>query len=230
MNQIETIAFKIGLEIAGLTLFEWITLTISVVGLVGTALGTIGTIHYGKKSSRLEREKRRLQWDDIHICAYGLKRYLENEQFLPEVVYTPSLRGGALAHLVTVLYSEPIPIVVGNSFQKNDIENYSKCKPGKTITKGSVILKDHPRWQVEIPMVLGKYKSKKLLIIDDMAMSGDFLQKLKQAVVKHGFSEADIKTATVACTEVAKSNGKAPDYHWHECKDSNFFFPWGKAI
>lgn len=52
----------------------------------------------------------------------------------------------------------------------------------------------------------------KMLIIDDCAMSSDFLKLLKDTLIKTGFKEENIITVCIATTEVAIRSEAAPGF------------------
>jgi hypothetical protein len=62
-----------------------------------------------------------------------------------------------------------------------------------------------------------------------VAISGDSLLSLKEALVTHGFNETSIFTAALICTKIAKDSLKAPNAYWCLLDNSDFYLPWGKG-
>ena len=85
------------------------------------------------------------------------------------------------------------------------------------------------KWYAYVPEVIFVNKKIKVLIVDDFAMSGDFIYGFKEYLLKNGFNDSNIKTACVITTNVAINNNKAPNYYWKTVDSDDFYFPWGKA-
>jgi hypoxanthine phosphoribosyltransferase len=196
--------------------------TLNIIFGIITIISFIVTIYYGRKSIRLEKEKKTLDWADLQASANDLSTSIKNSGFIPEIIFTPGLRGATFANLLQEEFdSINAPVFVGLSIWK---------KGGKTLNDTSDFeVIETNKWQVLIPKSLFKLSDKKILIVDDFAMSGDFLQNLKKILLVNGFQNPNIKTATIAATTVAIQNGKGPDFNWIEPSDSSFYFPWGKA-
>lgn len=113
-----------------------------------------------------------------------------------------------------------LPVMVGISSWSN-FDYFDDIVGYKVLTT--------KKWQLLIPELLFSDTKKKLLIVDDFAMTGDFLFILKDELIKYGYKPYNIKSITIATTRLAIENNTAPDLYWRKNADSNFFFPWGKA-
>lgn len=187
-----------------------------IIGVVGVGL----TIYYESKSRKLEKLNKSLSWAELQAGTHDLCKQFRGN-FKPEVILTPNLRGGIISHLVMDNYDYHIPVFVGQIFWRKlggeitRIPNHFEIETGK--------------WILYIPEALLEFKDKRLLIVDDFAMSGDTLANVKQLLISKGFNPELIKTVSLVTTKVAIQNNKAADYYWKASEDDSFFFPWGKA-
>ncbi|MBE0670104.1 MAG: hypothetical protein IH588_05920 [Anaerolineales bacterium] len=190
--------------------------------IITTVIGIVLTIYYGKKSLELEKSKKKLEFSDFLSCANDLGAKIKQKKgFRPDLVFTPGLRGGTFAHLLLKEFDYDLPVFVGVSSWKSD-------KGSKNHINGFFLI-ETSKWFMHVPESTLDWKDKKMLIVDDFAMSGDFLAKAKDFFISHGFREENIKTLCIVTTKVAIKNHKSPDYYWMETLDDNFYFPWGKA-
>ena len=141
--------------------------------------------------------------------------------FTPDLLLTPGLSGATFANLLLYEFNREIPVFVGVRSWKLGTGAFSCC--------GKFLVIETTKWYVHIPDCILDYKDKKILVVDDFAMSGDFLESIKRLLVSNGFEAGNIKTATMVATKVAIHNRKAPDFFWMQTPDDSFFFPWGRA-
>ena len=193
-----------------------ITLIFGVIGVFGLFF----TIYFGLENRKLQRARRRLSWPELLASANDLGSRIKRS-VVPDVAFTPGLRGATFANLLVNEIKDDIPVYVGISFWKTnndspyELQGFSKIETNK--------------WYIYIPDAIKSFQDKKLLLIDDFAMSGDGLEKIENMLVDKGFKRENIYAVTVATTKVAIDNHKAPRYFWFKTEDSNFYFPWGKA-
>lgn len=190
----------------------------AILGIL-TVLGFVATIYFGVKSTRLDRARKKLDYADLQTCANDLGAKLK-KTFVPDVCFTPGLNGATFANLLVREFGHNIPVYVGQTFSLEDTKHLKD--------RGSRYL-DTSKWRVFIPDVLFKYVGCKVLIIDDFAMSGDFLRAAKEIFVDAGFSDSQVKTVTIAATKVAVKTNKGPDLVWMTSESDEFYFPWGRA-
>jgi Predicted phosphoribosyltransferases len=196
--------------------------TLNIIFGIVTVLSLLVTIYYGRKASILETQKKKLDWSDIQTCANDLGDRIKQDNFIPDLIFTPGLRAASFVSLLETEFNNiNIPTFVGMSFWKSSsftstfIANHERLETNK--------------WQILVPEAMLNLTDKKILVVDDFAMSGDFIISLKHLLINKGFKNENIKTATIAVTKVAKANKKCPDYYWIETNDNSFYFPWGKA-
>jgi len=187
-----------------------------VITIVSLAL----TVYYGQKSSRLERQKKKLEWADLQAAATDMGRKIK-ASFTPVAILTPGLRGATFANLLQNEFSRQVPVFVGVSTWKED--------PHAPLPESDSIAIETQRWEVAIPLAASRFPDGDILLLDDFVMSGDFMERLKKELVNAGVASERIHSAAVVVTKVAMKNRKAPDFYWMVAEDDDFFFPWGKA-
>ena len=192
-------------------------------GIVGVA-GTIGTIYYGRKSSRLNRELRRIAWSDLKSASRELRNKIK-EKFQPDIVFAPCRRGATIANLVFEV-GENIILYVGI---REDRRVEEKFVFSSDAWKKDWEVVETEKYFHYIPKAMLKERNANLLILDDFAMGGTSLKNIVDFLLNKGFSEDKIKTATIVCTDVAHDASKAPDFWWKKTPYTDFEFPWGKA-
>lgn len=219
------------------TVLTWISV---ILGVASLGFGC-ATIYYGRKADKseaareqlervrdelqeskdeLEKSRKKLDWTDLQSCANDLGSRLKKE-FIPELIFTPSLRGATFANLIVSEFNINVPVFVGISCWREEedaLENIPEHETLKTT-----------KWIVHVPCVITNFIDKRILIVDDFVISGDFLISIKQLLLSWGFQEDNIRTLSIVTTKVAEETYKAPDYYWYPIYDTNFYFPWGKA-
>lgn len=174
-------------------------------------------VHIAGDLDTLERLHERT---DLQVAARSLARKLKQE-FKPDIILSPSARGGIIAFFLRQDISENIPIFVGVcQWRKSDRFE------GNMSSFSSV---ETENWQIYVPSAILDNKDKNILILDDFAMTGDTLRKMKELLVGKGVSEDNIRTMAVVATKVAILGNKGPNYQWLEVDSPSFYFPWGEA-
>ncbi|KIL37085.1 hypothetical protein SD71_03720 [Cohnella kolymensis] len=199
------------------SVMNWLNWLFGVIGVFGVVL----SIHYEQKSKKLERLKKTLTWTELQAGTNDVCKDLKRKyQF--DLILTPNLRGGIIAELVADHFDRHIPIFVGQIFWKElageipTIPQHFMCVTGK--------------WVIYIPESIVAFKDRKLLIVDDFAMSGDTVLGIKEKLAARGFDLNNIKTFSLITTPIAVKSNKAPEFYWKKsADDDSFYFPWGKA-
>ncbi len=195
----------------------------TLLAVVGTAFGVVGTVLtvlLARRAERLNRERRRLEWPDLQAAASDLSRRILRD-FAPGAVFTPGLSGATFTNLLVDQLGDELPVYVGIRFWREN-GRLPDSLPGYSPVETN-------KWRVLVPEALLQGASEPVLIVDDFAMSGDFLEKLRAKLSEGGRDSAQVRSVTVAATNVAIRNHKAPDYYWWTADDDNFYFPWGRA-
>jgi len=186
-----------------------------------TVISLVATIYFGRKAIKLQKIRKRFEWSDIQSSANDLGSRIKRDRFNPDLIFTPGLKGGTFVNLLINELSKPTPVYVGISFWKAGVLEQTEISDYDIIETN--------KWYVSIPKSLLKQKDKKILIVDDFVMSGDFLFKLVELLVLNGFKKDNIRSVSIITTKIAIQNHKSPDYYWFESFDTDFYFPWGKA-
>ena len=179
-----------------------------------------------EEKDRLDKEKRTFNWEDLQNAAKDLSRSMKDDNFIPDLIFAPGATGGIIAHLLEDCLSEIVPVIVGTSIYRADVISTEETKRVMELKKYYEL--KHVRWYYYIPEMVFYNKNAKILIVDDLAMTGTFLNEMKQLFVEKGFTNI-VKSACMVTTTVAQANGWAPDYQWKTLESAEFYFPWGKA-
>lgn len=189
------------------------------IGIIGVLLSAVSLFLYLKE----KKKNVTIEWREIPIATNKLSELMKKD-FIPDIILVPNEKGGVIVN-----------------FLKKALPTYTNCifgvgTPTKCVNSNSVKFDSMDfysfsthKWNTCIPKYIENYKDKKLLIVDDIAMTGDFLYELKKLLIEQvGFDEKSIKTMCLATTEIAISNKKAPNYYWKKFDTSNVYLPWGK--
>lgn len=197
-------------------------MTLAVGGLIVGVVGVVLTIVYARKAERLNSIRKRLDWADLQAAASDLSQKIRAD-FNPVAVVTPGLTGATFANLLVTDFPGQPPVYVG-------IRTWKAADHSSGLSSESIRI-ETKKWIVEIPAsVTALIESQgDILIVDDFAMSGDFLEMLRSEMVAAGFGPERIHSCSLAVTKVAIKNHKSPDYYWWIADDDEFYFPWGKA-
>ena len=189
-------------------------------GLVSAA-GLLLTLHYGRKAARLERARQNLTWEDILIAADDLASQLSKIGFQPELLLATSARGAIIAHLIGRHLPHTIPVLVGivewkdDHLFEGDLSSYDAIDTNKV--------------RIYIPKVVYANIERRVLLVDDFAMSGNGMSETRSRLEAHGFRPDAVKTATLIASVVAIASHRVPDFYWKKVDTLDFFFPWGRA-
>lgn len=179
------------------------------------------TIFFGMKSSKLEKALRKMEWSDVLSAVDLLWFQLRKDNYIPDVILSPGLRGCFFAELLVNKMGHDIPVLVGSSI----IEDKKNVDELNGYTKIPV----REDWNIFIPDIVFRLQNAKILIVDDFTLSGQFPVDLKKQLFCNGIRKENVKSFYAVITTVTKSKGSIPDYYWKEVSDDNFYFPWGKA-
>lgn len=192
-----------------------------LVSVVGTTFGVWGVV-LAINSNRKSRKLKAVTWSDIHSATKFFWKKLKKKNFKPDYIITPGQKGGIIAQLIKDFYDDEIPILSG----------FLEANQSGAASDENDLIVSTTKWNVHMPISIGKFEKKeeiRLLIVDDFAMSGDFLHSFKTRLVELGYPKDNICSCIVAVTKVALDANKGPDFYWKVVDDKEFNFPWGKA-
>jgi hypoxanthine phosphoribosyltransferase len=195
-------------------------LVLAVGGLVVGLIGVVLTILYARKAEQLNSMRKRLDWSDLQAAASDLSQRIKSD-FNPVAIVTPGLTGATFANLLVTEFPGQPPVYVGS-------RTWKEADHSRTPDSHSFQI-ETKKWIVTIPSSVSALNEGDILIVDDFAMSGDFLELLRTKLVEAGIQQERIHSCSLAVTKVAIKNHKAPDYYWWIAEDDDFYFPWGKA-
>lgn len=196
-----------------------------IINIISWSVAVIAiglTIYYGKNVSRLQKAKKTLTWHDLEVVSDSLTSSLKRDDFMPEVILVPGLRGGIIAELLLNRLDRSIPVLTGVSYR-----DFSRTK--RLNIDGYEKFEISDDWDILIPKAVFNFKEKRILIVDDFCLTGEFFQKLRQYLLNNGFHKDKIRGFYAVITNVTKSAGRVPDYYSFITEDDYFYFPWGKA-
>jgi hypoxanthine phosphoribosyltransferase len=197
-------------------------LLLTIISTFVTVVSIITSIYYYKKSNKLEKEKLKLEWNEIRTVVDDLTENLKKTGFKPDIILAPGLRGAIISEILIENFNREIPVFVGVSHIHNpsnnklDIETFKKIK-----------VRNH--WNIYIPEVVFTHSNNKILIVDDFCLTGSFFNDLKEQLIENGFNQSNIKIFCSVITNVTKLSDSCPDFYWKIVPDDNFYFPWGRA-
>jgi len=196
-----------------------------IVGWAGFAVGAVGAVLAAVAFWDAVRSRRRLKtiaWEDLQKAARHLASKIKNEDFIPDLIIAPGPRGGIVAELVAQQFTMPPHILVGTTVRAKDADSWRT--PITFVEFPSV------KWSVFFPeQVTELCPGSKILLIDDYARTGESITLISDWLASCGNDNTNIKTATVAVSEIAIDNQRDPDHHWKRVDSSDFSFPWGAA-
>lgn len=200
-----------------------------VIGIAGILIGIIVARHYFNKSQKMLTRSKKMDWDEVLNAINDIIKQLkcidEEKRFIPDVIFVPNIKSTIIASYLTNYFDTYIPTLLGLSIFK---KRYPPKVKENILSSDSYIYFETAKWYVYLPMNLFDYNKKKVLIVDDFVMSGEYLSSLKELLVNNGFDKKNIKTMCLAITEVAIGSKKGPDYYWKVVNPGALYFPWGK--
>lgn len=196
-----------------------ITIVSFIIGIFGTVLSAVG-VWLAVRGNAMTRKAKTIDWGQLQTaCKYIVKRL--KKEFIPDVIITPGQKGGIISQLIVDNYELEIPIYTGFLVSKKvDVSN--------VLVENYFVL-ETTKWNVFLPKSIEASTEKKVLIVDDWVMSGDFLQILHKKLIEVGYLKQNVRSCSIATTEVAVEAKKAPDCFWKIVDAKECYFPWGKA-
>ncbi len=194
------------------------------MGIASMIIGIIGAI-LTYKSYLKERTFKNLSWEDINNGTKYIWKKLHKLNFKPDFIIAHNPKAGIIAYLLSQFFDYNIFIDVGYAVYNNFVLADSSCEKNYTIINTN-------RWKVflskDIQNMPNK-ENKKIIIVEDFILSGDFNSQLLKLLIDYGYSKENIIICCIAVTKIAITTEKAPNLYWKIVDDENFYFPWGKA-
>lgn len=182
-----------------------------------------GLVQYRQKK-KAERALKSITWDDMQKASEKIAKKLI-KKYQPAVIYIPNIKSGIMLQFIRNYFKEYIPIIVGQTISK---EYFKEDACNKIEDLDNYWYVDTQKWYAYIPNILLKYKDQKVLIIDNVSLTGNFLNTIIKELDQHGISSENIITACIATTEAAIADRMAPQYYYKILMDSKtVYMPWG---
>lgn len=199
----------------------------AIVSIISSIFGIIGTllsVYFGRETRKIKTKLNRFYWSDIETGVDALVKRISKE-YDPEIVLCSSNgASGIIANLYLVKNDNYIPIIYGNQKKTGTEFPVSIEENSKYCFKTS-------KWEVYLSNDLEKYKDKRLLVIEDVVISGDTLEEELKVLKECGYSSKNIRTAALFVSGVALKSNKNPDFYWFELDDLTlYYYPWGRTI
>jgi hypoxanthine phosphoribosyltransferase len=184
-----------------------------------TVLGFGLAIWQTTRAEQLNKRQRDLDWPRFRNAAADLARAIDRSGYMPDFILSISDRGAIVSNLVARELRRQIPIITVGYLDDEADEVFI---PGFLTLCGT-------KTTTFLPEGLRDLKDKKILLMDDFVMSGDGILRVKNQLLKYGFSEDCIRSGSVVATRISIAGKKGPDFFAREARDIDFFFPWGRA-
>lgn len=193
---------------------------INIISFAFGVFGSLISIYFGVEARKIAKKVRNFNWEDIESGVKFLSSRTMKE-FQPDLILVSSGGSAAIVANLFLTYTDKfIPLYVGVS-KKKDAEFTSKPAFNAFY--------ETSRWMTFIPEAIFSYTNKKILILDDVVLTGETLHKMIELLVANGIKRKNIMTATLFATEIAITSNRAPDIYWFKLSDSAFYFPWGRS-
>jgi hypoxanthine phosphoribosyltransferase len=167
----------------------------------------------------LERRAKSIDLEDIRNFCDDIADKMEG--WTPDVIYCPDLRGAFVAYLFARQKHYYVPILIGYIFSKAkpviDVQPNSRFKPLHT-----------PAYHILVDIGVYEYRGQKVLVIDELAITGEAIHEIKRDLVDNGFQPEAIKSCVIVACSAAETSGRRPDYVWRMVERSDITFPWGR--
>lgn len=206
--------------IKNITTFSGINIFLTTLSII---LGIFGVFQYFQKK-KAEKALQSITWADMQNASEKIARKLI-KKYQPAVIYIPNIKNGIMLQFIRNYFKEYIPVIVGQAISK---EYFSECDRNKIKGMENYWYVDTQKWHTYIPSILSEYKEQNILILDNLALTGNFLNKITDELIKRGISREHIATACIATTEAAIADHMAPQYYYKTLTDSKtVYMPWG---
>lgn len=173
---------------------------------------------------KAEKALKAITWDDMRKASEIIARKLI-KKYQPAVIYIPNIKSGIMLQFIRNYFKEYIPVIVGQTVPK---EYFAEDAHDKIKRLENYWYVETQKWHAYIPNVLLEYKDQNILILDNLSLTGNFLNTITNELFKHGIPREHIATACVATTEAAIADHMEPQYHYKTLTDSKtVYMPWG---
>ena len=209
-------------------------LDLTITGLALTSFGLVFNVCTFVHAQKMKKKRRSITWTDISIAANNLAKEIKKTH-KPDVIYIPNIKSGILVQFIKDYFDGYIPIIVGQAIQKNSVRDSRLIEDEKNRIKqlekqikdiDNYWKVDTSKWSAYVPKSLLKYKNEKILILDNLVLTGDFLKSITR-VLKSNHIE-NVEVACIGTTKSAIEDNVAPQFYWKSLPEGDIYMPWGK--
>ncbi|HQV03063.1 MULTISPECIES: phosphoribosyltransferase family protein [unclassified Novosphingobium] len=190
-------------------------------GWVAGFIGLGSTLFFGFENRKLNRRMRSVDWSDVVVWSRALGKKVSKE-FQPDMIYATDARGGMIAAIMQDSMNSLNVSLSGTTIWKDQYQTPPDLKLFEMI--------DDKKVAVGVLKIKASNDLQKVLIVDDLTVTGGNMERIKEIFVKKlGFAAENVKTCTLLASETSIANKRAPDYYHHSCASLDFDFPWGRV-
>lgn len=196
----------------------------TLVGILSLIIGMAGAI-LSYDAYKKSRALKTVSWNDLQSATKFIWKKLKEKNFTPDIILSSDPKGGIVGYMISKFYKDDIFTNIGHATRKG-------MKRAITFSNTSYTVINTNKWEVGLSkqiIDINEKKDKKILIVDDFVLSGDFNMELIDLLLKSGYQKENIIVCCVAVTNVAIQSNKAPELYWKAVDNDDFYFPWGKA-
>lgn len=192
-----------------------------IASLLGIGEGVSSLIYKPQKNGKRNIH---LKWEDVQNGVEDLSNKVFKD-FSPELIMCSSTgASGIIANLFFLTHDKYIPTIFGN---------HRKIEDGFTIPmeESRSICFETSKWKAYLPDELACFSDRRILILEDVVLTGDSLEREKELLRKCNYEPKNIKAAAVYVSQTALNSNKAPDFYHRILKESvRYYYPWGRTI
>lgn len=198
-------------------------LCITILSCVITAISLMCAFFQSIQAKKAKKALKSITWNDMQKASAQITRKLIKKN-PPAVIYIPNIKSGIMLQFIRNYFKQYIPVVVGHTITKEDFKQ-KDCNNIKKLEDYWYV--DTQKWYAYIPKILLEYKGQNILILDNVSLTGNFLESVTDELVRQGIPRKNIITACVATTEAAIRDKVAPNYYYRQLTDSKtVYMPW----
>lgn len=176
------------------------------------------------QKKKAEKALKSITWEDMKKASEKIARKLI-KTYQPAVIYIPNIKSGIMLQFIRNYFKEYIPVIVGQAVSKEYFAE-DDCTRIKGLENYWYV--DTQKWHAYIPTILFEYQDQNILILDNLSLTGNFLNTITGEIIRHGVPPEHIVTACIATTEAAVADQMAPQYYYKILTDSKtVYLPWG---
>lgn len=189
-----------------MTIVGWF---VTVISIPGTIFSTI-TILIRRKN---------ISWGKIKKGIKMLRK--EVDEIKPDFIISFSGRGGIVANYLVAELENKYPLYMC-PLEKRQDDSFGSITGWKYFITS--------KWKVYIPDDILKLKDKKILIIDDITVTGETILNLQDELInQHGIKSENLFSMTLLANEQVHLNKNIPHSYWKKVNITKYTVPWGKT-